>query len=117
MREADARIKAGIENGAIQTLISGPIFKQGVDMRRIATVINAAGGKAVVDVIQKAGRGSRRIQDDGSHKESFMMVDFEDQGCGCEGKLHRSCEWLERHSRLRREAYERFGYKPQDFQT
>lgn len=111
------RIKAGIENGAIQTLISGPIFKQGVDMRRIATVINAAGGKAVVDVIQKAGRGSRRIQDDGSHKESFMMVDFEDQGCGCEGKLHRSCEWLERHSRLRREAYERFGYKPQDFQT
>lgn len=111
------RIKAGIENGAIQTLISGPIFKQGVDMRRIATVINAAGGKAVVDVIQKAGRGSRRIQDDGSHKESFMMVDFEDQGCGCEGKLHRSCEWLERHSRLRREAYERFGYKPQDFQA
>ena len=111
-----ARIKAGIEDGAVKTLISGPIFRQGVDMKRIATVINAAGGKAIVDVIQKVGRGSRRLQDDGSEKENFLMIDFDDQGCGCGGQDHRSCEWLERHSRLRRAAYEKFGYKPMEFQ-
>ena len=85
-------------------------------MKRIATVINAAGGKATVDVIQKVGRGARRLQDDGTEKEDFLMIDFDDQGCGCDGQDHRSCEWLERHSRLRRAAYEQFGYKPMDFQ-
>ena len=111
-----AKIKEGLEDGTVEILISGPIFRQGVDMKRIATVINAAGGKATVDVIQKVGRGARRLQDDGTEKEDFLMIDFDDQGCGCGGQDHRSCEWLERHSRLRRAAYEKFGYKPMDFQ-
>lgn len=108
-------IKAGIEDGTVKVLISGPIFRQGVDMKRIATIINAAGGKATVDVIQKAGRGSRRLQDDGSHKENFLMIDFEDRGCDTPCP-HKTCEWLRRHSKLRQTAYKKFGYTPQEFQ-
>lgn len=108
-------IKAGIEDGTVKVLISGPIFRQGVDMKRIATIINGAGGKATVDVIQKAGRGSRRLQDDGSHKESFLMLDFEDRGCDTPCP-HKTCEWLRRHSKLRQTAYKKFGYTPQEFQ-
>jgi len=110
-----AKIKAGIEDGTVEILISGPIFRQGVDMKRIATIINAAGGKCTVDVIQKAGRGSRRLQDDGSHKENFMMIDFEDRGCDTPCP-HKTCEWLRRHSKLRQTAYKKFGYNPQEFQ-
>jgi hypothetical protein len=72
--------------------------------------LNAAGGKATIDVIQKVGRGSRILQPDGSKKESFEVYDIKDEGCGCLGELHKSCEWLHKHSTERRKAYEKFGY-------
>jgi hypothetical protein len=82
----------------------------------------ARAGLVAGDVIQKVGRGSRIRQPDGTLKESFEVYDIDDRGCGCGVRgeptsyLHKSCEWLERHSRLRRAAYEKFGYKPMEFQ-
>jgi superfamily II DNA or RNA helicase len=99
-----------LRSGLADTLISTPIYRQGVDIPEIATVINAAGGKATIDVIQKVGRGSRIRQPDGSMKETFEVYDVFDVGCGCEGELHKSCEWLYNHSKSRRKAYEQFGY-------
>lgn len=96
--------------GDVEVLVSTPLFRQGVDIPEVATVINAAGGKSVIDVIQKVGRGSRRHQKDGSTKDHFDVVDFMDAGCGCGGK-HASCRWLDKHSAERLRAYETFGFK------
>lgn len=95
--------------GSVGTLISTPIFRQGVDIPEVNTVINGAGGKATIDVIQKVGRGSRRFQADGSTKDEFRVYDIDDRGCGC-GGAHKSCIWLERHSEGRNAAYLKFGY-------
>ncbi len=113
LMEADeqSRICRQLALGEITDLISTPALRQGVDIPAISTVINMAGGKATIDVIQKVGRGSRRFQTDGTTKETFDVFDIFDEGCGCEGKEHKSCEWFRRHSDLRRKAYEEFGYK------
>ena len=97
-----------LKRGAVPTLVSTPILRQGIDIAEVATVINAAGGKAVIDVIQKIGRGSRRNLGNGQTKDDFWVVDFDDRGCGCLG-AHKSCEWFERHSQLRRKAYRKYG--------
>ncbi len=107
--KADHTVK-DLRSGRIGTLVSTPIYRQGVDIPEIKTVINAAGGKATIDVIQKVGRGSRILQPDGSKKESFEVYDIKDTGCGCLGEIHKSCEWLHKHSTDRRKAYEKYGY-------
>lgn len=104
------RVLQSFRQGTVGTLVSTPIFRQGVDIPEVATVINAAGGKATIDVIQKVGRGSRRFQTDGSTKETFRVYDINDQGCGCGGSAHQSCKWLETHSGDRAKAYAKFGY-------
>lgn len=102
--------------GKVPTIVSTPIFRQGIDIAEIRTVIHGGGGKSTVDVIQKVGRGSRRFQKNGSTKDTFHVYDVDDRGCGCgvrgdkDSYQHRSCEWLERHSDERRAAYEKFGY-------
>jgi superfamily II DNA or RNA helicase len=106
--ELDAALDK-LKRGAVPTLVSTPILRQGIDIAEVATVINAAGGKAVIDVIQKIGRGSRRNLGNGQTKDDFWVVDFDDRGCGCLG-AHKSCEWFERHSQLRRKAYRKYGY-------
>lgn len=104
------RIIARFRNGEIPTLVSTPIFRQGVDIPEIKSVINGAGGKAVIDVIQKVGRGSRRLQADGTTKNEFWVWDLDDKGCGLCGGAHKGCEWFEKHSAARRRAYTKFGY-------
>lgn len=113
--QADATVKK-LRSGQIGTLVSTPIYRQGVDIPEIKTVINAAGGKATIDVIQKVGRGSRILQPDGSKKETFEVYDIKDVGCGCLGELHKSCEWLHKHSAERRKAYEKYGYTVEEVQ-
>lgn len=113
--KADHTVK-DLRSGRIGTLVSTPIYRQGVDIPEIKTVINAAGGKATIDVIQKVGRGSRILQPDGSKKETFSVYDIKDVGCGCLGEIHKSCEWLRRHSTERRKAYEKYGYTVEEVQ-
>jgi superfamily II DNA or RNA helicase len=110
MNDANRAVRQ-LVNGTVGTLVSTPIFRQGVDIPEIATVIQASGGKAVVDIIQKVGRGSRRHMKDGTTKDNFYVFDVLDRGCGCQGKQqHKGCQWLEKHSQERKQAYERFGY-------
>ena len=113
--KADNTVK-DLRSGRIGTLVSTPIYRQGIDIPEIKTVINAAGGKATIDVIQKVGRGSRILQPDGSKKETFSVYDIRDVGCGCLGEIHKSCEWLHKHSTERRKAYEKYGYTVEEVQ-
>ena len=106
--DADRAVRQ-LVNGTVSTLVSTPIFRQGIDIPEVATVIQGAGGKSVVDIIQKVGRGSRRHLKDGTTKDEFFVYDVYDRGCGCAGR-HKGCQWLEQHSAARKEAYERFGY-------
>lgn len=110
-----SRIIDRLRSGEVKTLISTPIFRQGVDIPELKTVINGAGGKATIDVIQKVGRGSRILQADGSRKETFDVYDINDLGCGCQGEIHKGCKWLHTHSSDRKAAYEKYGYKVEDY--
>lgn len=110
MNDANRRVRQ-LVNGTVGTLVSSPLFRQGVDIPEIATVIQASGGKSTIDIIQKVGRGSRRHLKDGTTKDDFYVYDILDRGCGCTGRQqHKGCEWLEKHSRERKRAYEKFGY-------
>lgn len=83
--------------GDYEVLVSSVIFQEGVDIPELRSVVVASGGKSVIAALQRLGRGMRRS--DG--KDSFEVWDVEDDGNA----------WLKRHSRRRRRAYTREGYK------
>ncbi len=114
-------------NADIDVLIANVIFQAGVNIPELQTVVNGVGGKSAIVALQQAGRGARRIGRDGEVvKDTFTVYDINDKGCGCRhnqqildehGELvwrkvyvHKSCEWLERHSKERSKAYIDEGY-------
>lgn len=105
------RRMAQLVGGKVEVLVSAPILRQGADIPTLRTVVNASAMKAVIDTIQKVGRGSRKSES----KTEFAVIDLWDQGCGCSAKkgayVHASCRWLEDHTAQRIKAYEKYGYK------
>ncbi|TXH56025.1 MAG: hypothetical protein E6Q97_07440 [Desulfurellales bacterium] len=96
-----------LELCTLPVLVSTPLLRQGVDIPAVRTVINAAAMKAVIDTIQKVGRGSRKA----ASKNSFTVVDIRDVGCGCaKPNQHTSCRWFESHTDERCKAYAKYGY-------
>jgi superfamily II DNA or RNA helicase len=51
------------ENDEIKTLIATSIFDEGCDVPCIQVVINAAGGKSPITILQRIGRGMRKKED------------------------------------------------------
>ena len=80
--------------GRTMVLISTTILREGVNIPIIANIINAVGGRAVVDLKQWMGRGERKHGDE----TSFTMHDFYDRG-----------PYVERHSKARLAAYRKEG--------
>jgi len=85
-----------LERGDLDVLVCSVIFQEGVDIPELRSVIIASGGKSVIAALQRIGRGMRRP--DG--KETFEVWDVADDGN----------EWLARHAKQRRLAYQREGY-------
>ena len=75
-------------SGNIQVLLASGIFTQGVDIPDVDVLVNVAGGKAPVQVLQRLGRGLRG--------EGLLLIDFSDG----HHKL------LSKHSKARRALYE-----------
>jgi superfamily II DNA or RNA helicase len=67
-------IRESLNNKEILTVISTNIWKEGVDLPALDCVINAAGGKSEIVLLQSIGRGLRATKD----KDSVLIVDFLD---------------------------------------
>lgn len=96
--DSDSR-KEAIEdfiNGKIKTLIATNIFNEGISINAIRVLINGAGGKSKVEVIQRLGRALRK--DKG--KEEAIVYDFMDIG----QKI------TQNHSRQRENIYNKVGF-------
>jgi superfamily II DNA or RNA helicase len=91
-------MKTKLERGDTDVLVASVVFQEGVDIPNLQSVVMAHGGKSIIATLQRIGRGMRT---DGGRKSTFEVWDIHDQGCSM----------LEKHSRVRRRAYEREGYK------
>jgi superfamily II DNA or RNA helicase len=108
-----------IESGARDVLVANRIFKTGVDMPAIRSVVSVGAGKSVISNIQSVGRGTRRRDKDGNVvKDSFDFHDLADRDCGCRHLVagvahydHTACKWFDQHSRKRLAAYRRAGFE------
>lgn len=93
--------------GDTEVLICNVIFQEGVDIPSLLSVVIAAGGASCIAALQRIGRGMRAS----AGKSEFEVWDILDADCGCNGKEHSGCRWLQRHSRERVRAYEAEGHQ------
>lgn len=113
------RLMDEIESGVRDVLVANRIFKTGVDMPAIRSVVSVGAGKSVISNIQSVGRGTRRKDKDGNVvKDSFDFHDLSDRDCGCRHLVagiahydHTACRWFDQHSRKRLAAYRRAGFE------
>lgn len=89
---------AGVERfyAGAGVLCHNTVFQEGVDVPCLLSVINAAGGKAAIPVVQRMGRGMRMA----AGKDTFEVWDIWDTGDN----------WMDDHSTARRRAYHREGH-------
>lgn len=85
-----------LANQEIKAVIASAIWKQGVDIPRLSVIINAAGYKSFIPVVQLSGRGL--TASDG--KITYRMIDFMDHG-----------KYLADHSVKRAQIFMQRGYK------
>lgn len=81
----------------IDVVVASTVLNEGIDVPSLRSVVLAAGGKSVIQVLQRIGRGMRRTED----KATFEIWDFED--------VHH--RMLEDHYIARKRAYGREGHE------
>lgn len=90
-----------LATGETDVLICSVIFQEGVDIPEVQSVVNAAGGKSIIALLQKLGRGMRTRDKAGNlTKSEFNVYDYLDRGN----------RWLEKQSQERIAAYRGEGY-------
>lgn len=94
-RRKDA-VKRLVRNDT-DVLICSVIFQEGVDIPELRSVIIGSGGRSIIAALQRIGRGMRVTEG----KTEFEVWDFDDRGN----------KWLERHTRIRMQAYTSEGYE------
>ena len=72
--EIREEVRKGLVSGKIKVAVATTIFNEGVNIPSLGAVINAAGGKSEIAVLQKIGRGLR-VTDE---KKVIHLVDFFD---------------------------------------
>lgn len=65
-----------LKQGKLDVLVCSRIFRQGVDVPSLASVVVGNGDASVVATTQRAGRGARS---DGGRKETFEIWDIDDR--------------------------------------
>jgi len=89
------------KSGEIKYLIASNIFKQGISINNIETLINASGGKSKIEVLQKIGRALRNHEG----KDYALVYDFMDNGN----------RFTEKHSLQREHLYKKVGFEDIEF--
>jgi superfamily II DNA/RNA helicase len=85
-----------LKKGSIRMLIASSIFNVGIDVPDFSIIINAAGGKAYVELIQKIGRGLRKKEGE----NVLTYIDFIDA----------QNKYTMEHSVVRVEEYEKQNF-------
>lgn len=85
------------KSGEVRYLIASNIFKQGISINNIETLINASGGKSKIEVLQKIGRALRLHKG----KDYALVYDFMDNGN----------KFTEKHSLQREDLYRKVGFE------
>ena len=85
-----------LTEGTADILIASKVFQEGIDIPKLETVVIASGGKSVIAILQKIGRGMRVT----ATKNTFEVHDIRDVGN----------KWLENHAKSRIKSYEREGH-------
>lgn len=70
-----------LDKKIIKNVIATTTWKEGVDIPSLNNVVNGAGGKSEIAVLQNVGRGARTTKD----KDSINVIDFIDHGKFLEG--------------------------------
>ena len=86
-----------MRDGKKGVYIASPIFEEGVDVPAIDTIILAAGGKSVIKLLQRIGRGLRKKE----NGNELIVHDFIDD----------TNKYLLNHSDDRIKVYEQEGFK------
>ena len=85
-----------LSTGRLDFVVASKVFVEGVNVPEMRTVINAAGGKSVIEALQQVGRGTRVTKT----KRQFRVYEIGDKG---DYTLHD-------HAQERLRAYRREGY-------
>lgn len=93
--QREAAIKK-LERRDIDLIVCSAVFTKGVDIPFLMGGVNAAGGRSVIDTLQRIGRGLRLSEG----KRHFDWIDIADTG-------HK---WLADHSLEREATYKQAGY-------
>ncbi len=88
-------IKQKLESKEIQNVVSTVVWREGINVKSLNSIIIAGGGKNEKDLIQACGRGARK--DEG--KDEFVIVDFVD-----------SAKYLSQHFCERLKTYVKKGW-------
>ena len=86
-----------LEAGRLDFIVATKVFAEGVNIPELRCVINGAGGKSVIEVLQQVGRGTRTTET----KSSFVVYEVGDKG---DPIMHK-------HARARVAACQREGYR------
>jgi len=73
-KEERMRVKKALEAGKIRAAIATTVWKEGVNIPSLDVIVNAAGGKDELPVLQAIGRGFRRTD----KKSEVEIIDFID---------------------------------------
>lgn len=91
--------------GHFDVIVCSAIFNEGIDVPELRAVVNAAGGKSLIAVYQRLGRGMRIDKDaNGKVREGgdvFEVYDILDEGN----------KWTTRHAKARLQAVQAEGYE------
>lgn len=91
------RLRKEFEDGTLKHVIATPVWRSGVNFRKLSVEIRADGVVSTTDNVQKPGRLSR-LHDD---KQFGLLVDFTDG----------FSEWAAARTRKRLAVYRRHGWK------
>lgn len=97
-------------SGELDVLVANEIFSTGLNAPDVRSTVNAAGGQAVIGVLQRMGRAMRRKSDGSLDCETW---DLDDSGHCRVSRGGHVTDWLERHARARQAAYEQEGHEVQ----
>lgn len=94
---------ARLKSGSIDVLVASVIFNEGIDLPFLRSVIMGAGGKSMIETLQRLGRGMRIEKNAQGNviKDTFELWDVLDEGN----------KWLAKHARERRQAYLNQGFE------
>jgi superfamily II DNA or RNA helicase len=69
------RIQKDLNDGRLDVVIADAVWKEGVDIPTLGSIINASGGKSEIQTVQSVGRGLRTVP---GIKDDVILVDFFD---------------------------------------